>query len=72
MTQRQLGSQNLEVKENSHTLTILVSYRITKELEIKSNKLEVSDTAGTSSTPKTGGIHGNYVDYVILQFSITL
>ena len=38
----------------------------------KSNKLEVSDTAGTSSAPKTGGIHGNYVDYVILQFSITL
>ena len=33
----------------------------------KSNKLEVSDTAGASSTPETGGIHGNYVDYVVLQ-----
>ena len=39
--------------------------RFSKDLRI--NKLEVSDTAGTSATPKTGGIHGNYVDYVVLQ-----
>jgi len=30
------------------------------------DKFEVSDTAGTSATPQTGGVHGNYVDYVIL------
>ena len=33
----------------------------------KNNKLEVSDTSGTGATPKSGGVHGNYVDYVVLQ-----
>ena len=68
--------QNLNVDKSeckSNTIKILEHLK-KKDFQknVKANELEVSDAAGTSATPKTGGIHGNYVDYVVLQFSIRL
>ena len=37
MNQRQLTNQNLKTKENCHTLTILVSCLVTKEIEIEND-----------------------------------
>ena len=55
------------LSDQERQLRQIVNLRRQEKKREKNNTLEVSDTAGTGATPKSGGVHGNYVDYVVLQ-----